>query len=95
MCCFASFVIWIFIVTSSIFCYVIVSCNVESIKLVLVQGCASPDAVLRRWLEATSTYIISKKSKLTCLWLHKEKEKLKMKIVRFKLNGKNCIFLLR
>ena len=47
------------------------------------------------WLEATTIYIISKKSKLTCLWLHKEKEKLKMKIVRFKLNGKNCIFLLR
>ena len=44
------------------------------------------------WLEATSIYIISMKSKLTCLWLHKEKEKLKMKIVRFKLNGKNCIF---
>ena len=44
------------------------------------------------WLEAISIYIISKKSKLTCLWLHKEKEKLKMKIVRFKLNGKKFFF---
>ena len=60
----------------------------------LVQGCASPDAVIRKLAKSYQhiLYIIGKKIKLTCLWLHEEKEKLKMKIVRFKLNWKNCIF---
>ena len=42
------YVLFRFICNLDIYCYVIVSCNVEWIKLVLVQVFASPDAVLRK-----------------------------------------------
>ena len=76
------FVLFRFICNLDICCYIInfllrnrkLYCRMD--KTLLVQGCASPDAVIRKLVRSYQyiAYIISKKSKLTCLLLYKEKK---------------------